>query len=210
MSAPSNLDPAYEKARHALRLSDPRAIAARADVLYRESDGKCGVFAIRYFDRRYEVAYPDGTVAEADSAKEASVFTQILLLHYLTTADGTPLRGEWVTFRQLPNGLMYERAFRARSLDPLAARFGSDADRFAAAAQRTGGEPARLGDRSFLFRALPRLPLLCVLWLGDEEMPAEANILFDASAGRYLPTEDLAAVGGALSGRLLRAAAAPV
>jgi hypothetical protein len=31
------------------------------------------------------------------------------------------------------------------------------------------------------------------------------NILFDSAAGHYLPTEDLSAVGGMLSGRLLRA-----
>lgn len=206
MSPPSNLDPAYEKARATLRSCDPQAVALRADVLYHKSDGGRGDFTMRFFDRRYQVAYPDGVVTEADSGKEAPIFVQILLLHYLTTADGTPLRGQWVTFRHLPNGLMYERAFRARSLDPLAAKFGRDPDRFAAAAQSIGGEPARLGDASFLFRALPRVPLLCVLWLGDEEMPAEASILFDASAGSYLPTEDLAALGGTLSGRLLRAA----
>ncbi len=68
-----------------------------------------------------------------------------------------------------------------------------------------GGERARLGDGSFYFRVLPRLPLMCVLWLGDEDVPPGANILFDAAAGAYLPGEDLAYVGIALTARLLGA-----
>lgn len=185
---------------------DPEATAWRADVPYTRLDAERGRFVVSYFDRRCAVAYPGGVVTDADTGQEASIFTQILVLHYLVTANGAPLKGQWVTFRNLPAGLMYERAFRARSLDSLIKAFGNDEERFAQAAVSIGGEPARLGDRSFLFRALPRVPLMCVLWLGDEEVQPEIGILFDASAGSYLPTEDLAALGGTLSGRLLRAA----
>ena len=34
-----------------------------------------------------------------------------------------------------------------------------------------GGEPMRLGDASFWFRAFPRLALAAVLWLGEEDLP---------------------------------------
>jgi hypothetical protein len=63
----------------------------------------------------------------------------------------------------------------------------------------------RFGDASFSFRPLPRLALACVLWLGDDEVPGSAKVLFDAAAGHYLPTEDLAGDGGMLAGRLLKA-----
>jgi hypothetical protein len=42
------------------------------------------------------------------------------------------------------------------------------------------------------------------LWLGEEDLPGSVNILFDSAAGHMLPTEDLAGVGGMLSGMLLR------
>jgi hypothetical protein len=205
MEAPKNYQPAYEKALADFRSADPLAMAARADARYDAAGEGRGCFLVPYFDRAYAVAYPEGTAVERGAERPASFFTQILLLHYLTTATGSLLKGTWVSFRELPGGLMYEAAFRARSLAPLIEAFGRAGEAFAAAATSVGGERARLGDYSFLFRALPRVPLMCVLWLGDDEMPAEASILFDAHAGDYLPTEDLAALGGTLSGRLLRA-----
>jgi hypothetical protein len=62
------------------------------------------------------------------------------------------------------------------------------------------------GDASFLFRPLPRLYLAVVLHLEDEEFPAFANILFDASAEHYLPTEDLIGLCEMLSRNLVRLA----
>jgi hypothetical protein len=53
---------------------------------------------------------------------------------------------------------------------------------------------------------LPRVWLAVVLHLADEEFPASANVLFDASASHYLPTEDLAVLGGMLTGRLIKSA----
>jgi len=40
-------------------------------------------------------------------------------------------------------------------------------------------------------KALPRVPLTVTLWLGDEELPPEGNIIFDSSITGYLPTEDI-------------------
>ena len=62
------------------------------------------------------------------------------------------------------------------------------------------------GDASFLFRVLPRLWMAVVLYLADDEFGASANVLFDGAADHYLPTEDLAVLGGMLSSRLIRIA----
>ena len=44
-----------------------------------------------------------------------------------------------------------------------------------------------------------------VIYEGDEEFSASANVLFDAAASNYLPTEDLAVLGGVLASRLIHA-----
>jgi hypothetical protein len=90
----------------------------------------------------------------------------------------------------------------------LAHAFGADLPAFEAAAQALGGEHLSFGDASFSFRLLPRVWLATVLNLADDEFPATANVLFDASASHYLPTEDLAVLGGILAGRLVKAARA--
>jgi hypothetical protein len=47
------------------------------------------------------------------------------------------------------------------------------------------------------------VPLQLVLYVGDEEFPAEANILFDHSVGEILSPEDIAWLAGMLVYRLI-------
>ncbi len=198
--------PALEKAQHALAKTHPGETAARAGVSYEEVDGGGGRFAVQLLGTRHHVRWPDGAVVRADDEGGVDIATGIILLHYLLAADGTQVAGEWIAFRNLPGGLGYDAAFQGRACLPLARRFGSDASAFQAAAKLLGGESLAYGDASFLFRVLPRLWMATVIHLTDEEFPASANVLFDASAGHYLPTEDLAVLGGVLASKLVKAA----
>ena len=38
-----------------------------------------------------------------------------------------------------------------------------------------------------VFPVLPRIPVQLILWQGDEELPPESTILFDATISDYLP-----------------------
>jgi len=58
------------------------------------------------------------------------------------------------------------------------------------------------GDASFMFALLPRVRMAIVLHLGDDEFPPAVTVLFDAATGHYLPTEDLAVLGGIVCGAL--------
>jgi len=53
------------------------------------------------------------------------------------------------------------------------------------------------------FLALPRLPMAVVLYLDEEGLSPSVNVLFDATAAEYLPTEDLILIGEYLSAALL-------
>jgi hypothetical protein len=102
----------------------------------------------------------------------------------------------------------YDTAFQQRAGLRIARLFGSDQQALMDAGRRLGGEPLEFGDASLLFRALPRVWMAVVLHVEDDEFPASANVLFDAAAGRYLPTEDLAVLGGLLASNLVKAARA--
>jgi hypothetical protein len=39
--------------------------------------------------------------------------------------------------------------------------------------------------------ALPKVPVTLLLWTADDEFPARADLLFDATAPRHLPTDIL-------------------
>jgi hypothetical protein len=195
--------PALEKARQAFPHLDPNQAAIRAAVPYED-----GIFRLPFFGTTYLVRWPDGAIAQASDGREPDVASRILMMHYLLTADGAPLEAKWIAFRNLPGGLGYYGAFQGRASMRLAHAFGADLPAFEAAAQALGGEHLSFGDASFSFRLLPRVWLATVLNLADDEFPATANVLFDASASHYLPTEDLAVLGGILAGRLVKAARA--
>ena len=63
-----------------------------------------------------------------------------------------------------------------------------------------------LGDLAYTFQALPRVSLLLVFWKGDEDFPASFQVLFDASASHYLPTDAYAILGSTLTRRLIKSA----
>jgi hypothetical protein len=52
---------------------------------------------------------------------------------------------------------------------------------------------------------LPRLKLAIAMWAGDEDFPAQARVLFEATAPHYLSTDGLAILGGQLIGHMLKA-----
>ena len=198
-------DPALQRAQQDLAAREPHLVAARAGVVYRRLTDQSGEFDVPFWGRQLVVAYPDGTVAVAGTEERPPIAEQILTLHYLTTADGVPMANGWVAFRELPGGMGYAPAFEGRANNRLKGPFGHDAEGFHRAAVALGGERLAFGDASYLFRVFPRLWLAVVLYLADEEFGASASVLFDGAASHYLPTEDLAVVGGMLAGRLIKA-----
>ena len=200
--------PALERARETLPRLEPGAVAKRAAVTYQASDTSRGQFQVGVFGAIHEVHWPSGEVRRSADQVRADIPTQILLLHYLLTADGSPMAEKWIAFRNLPGGLGYDAAFQGRANRRLAQAFGTDKAAFEAAARSLGGEGLSFGDAAFAFRVLPRVWLAVVLNLADDEFAANANVLFDAAASHYLPTEDLAVLGGILAGRLIKGARA--
>ncbi len=199
----SNYRPALEMAQKALLALDPSAVADRsgADLLQTEGGSE---FRLKLLGRQYRVPIPEAMVYDLATGDEAGTSTILVILHYLADADGSPVTNQWIPFRSVPGGNVYERAFRQQSLDPLVATFGPDPDTLSGAAEAMEGVRGTMGDVSYIFQALPHLPMACVLWRADEEQGAEANLLFDAVAPHYLPTEDLAAMGRALTFGLIR------
>ena len=198
-------DSALQIARQDLASREPHLIAARAGVVYRRLTDDIGEFDVPFWGQQFVVSFPEGTLTVAGSDDQPPIAEQILILHYLTTADGVPMANHWVAFRELPGGMGYAPAFEGRANHRLKQAFGHDAEGFHSAAKALGGETLTFGDASYLFRIFPKLWLAVVLYQADEEFGASASVLFDGAASHYLPTEDIAVVGGMLAGRLIKA-----
>jgi hypothetical protein len=194
---------ALDKARRELQQLDPFVVALRSGsrVLTRPS-GR--VVELAYWGRDTEVTWETGEVCSPAGAPLPPT-ARLIVLHYLLTADGTPLADRWLSFRELPDGRVYDTAFQRRACQPLARIFGQCPAAFIEAARRLGGEALSFGDASFLFRVLPRVRVAAILHTADDEFPAAASVLFDASTRHYLPIEDVAVLGGLVAGELIRA-----
>jgi hypothetical protein len=200
-SASSSLENRAEELRASLRLLDPELAAARSGISYRSLRPDRGELRCPLWGKRIAISWPDLT-ASNETGDKLPAFIQALLLYYLNTADGIPVLGTWVSFADLPDGRMYNKAFQGYTGDEIVKTFGLDLDAFKSACESNGGEPVDIGDASFMFMALPRVPILVTYWLGDEEFPSTCKILFDSSATHYLPIDGCAIVGSALAKRL--------
>jgi len=184
---------------------DPASVASRAGAVYRPPGA--GVHEIRFsvWGREVAVGVPGFVARDSATGKESDPGTQALTAYYLRTSDGSPVEGRWISFSELPDGAFYFRAFQGYTGEMLTRVFGEDLAALARAAEKLGGRREQEGDLAFSFHALPRVPILLVCWRGDEEFPTSAKLLFDASAGRHLPTDVCAILGSTLTRRLIRA-----
>lgn len=186
-----NRDVTLEMAQKEFAKYEPQNIAFRAGVKYLDQEGE---FLVPFLNEEYRVRFPSGEVYQ--QGKEISLDEQILILHYLNSAEGVPLKHQLISFKELPSGQIYINPFYNRAIRPLLKYFGDQPEKFIKAGLALGGEKGDKGDASVKINAFPMVPIIYVIWLGDDEFPPSGNILFDASAPNYLPTEDYAVVGG--------------
>lgn len=196
---------AMKLAAEELRNRDPLEVARLSGVQY-DHDG--GRFLLDFIGRPHEVVLPAGDVRYLDSNQDVPITEQVLILHYLNQAKGTPLTGDLITFREVPAGEFYYSAFVKRAEAPMLSTFGSKPNVLEATAPTIGGVPAPgYGDACARFQALPRVPITLVVWGGDEEFESSGKILFDRTISDYLSTEDIAWISGMVVYRLMRLAA---
>jgi hypothetical protein len=178
---------------------EERAKKAGADYQKGEEGEK---ITIHFFSEPYSIQFPQ-IEFHSPSKKVVSLVTRILLFHYLIRADGNPLTGKWVAYKDIPGGLLYAGVFARRVTEPLQRKFGKSAKSFKETGIKSGGEPAEVGDASFILHAFPYVPLQYVLWEGDEEFPPSVQLLFDASVDHYLSLEDIVVLGQVTTGRVI-------
>jgi len=184
---------------------NPKRLENRTGARFFVEDNREGLI-VPYFGQPRRIAWPEVAVTPVDGPGEIALTEQVLILHYLLHASGETLTGHAIDFRQVPEGSFYWSAFVSRAKKPLLETFGRNLPFYLKVAESLGGEPQSLGDAAARFLAFPRVPITHVLWGGDDEFQPEANILFDETIPRYLPTEDIAALSGASVYRLMGAA----
>jgi hypothetical protein len=188
---------AVELAREELKGEDPMRIAEGIGAAF-QADKKGGaVFSFPFMGKSISAAWPAVELTYQGRKDEIPIQQQVLLLHYLKGAVRARAAGEWIAYQEVPDGKFYLDAFLRRAKIPMVQAFGSQPERLLElAAQVYGAKPFDQGDLSVLVQALPKVPVVLILWKGDEEFPPEGNILFDKSISDILSAEDIAWLAG--------------
>lgn len=190
-SDPKNYRIALTLSRNNLAAKDPEEMAAKSGCPY---DLATSSFSVPCLNHPFTVTYPDGVVKYAATELEPYFILQIVMLNYLSRADGTPLSYDFIPYRDLEFGSAFYDAFQRTAIYPLARTFGQKPELLLAAAAPFGGIPHTQGSGTgVILYLLPRVPVLYKVWPGDDEFPAQANILLDRTINHYLHTEDVAA-----------------
>jgi len=190
--------------KEALRLAwdglSGRSLAAVAEESGARTAGEGLV--LKMMDRDCSLDPASRTMSYGDDGSPVKPHMQVLVLHYLLGAGKAEPTGEMVTFREFVGGAAYFPAYKKRTLDILVSRFGADLGSMRRAGERIGGTPLGKATVGFRTRFFPKFEVDVLMWAGDEEVPASANILFDSCARTTLSTEDITVVAGALCSRL--------
>jgi len=201
-SASSDLAKRAGGLRESLRLLDPELVAARSGCRYLSLGPGRGELHIPFWGKPVILTWPNLT-GYSNTDDEIPLLIGAILLYYLITSDGTSLSGNWVSFADLPGGRTYNAAFQGYTGNEIVKAFGVDPEAFKSSCEKAGGEFMNVGDASFVFQVLPRLPLMATYWLGDDDFPSSCKILFDSSATHYLPIDGCAILGSMLTRRLI-------
>lgn len=197
-----NYEVAFRLAREEIKNCDlaERSRAAGAEWLPEEGIVRVKMLGrnIHYLAEKRDVVEPGG--------KEVELWEKIVILHYLVTAGGKPPSGNFISYKDIPDGRLYWPNFVGRVHRPLIKAFGSNPQMLTETAKRFEGKPYEKGDAAALIPALPRVSLLYIIWGADEEFSADAACLFDETISDYLPAEDITVLSSMTAIKMMKAA----
>jgi hypothetical protein len=179
---------------------DPEDVYLRTSVFFDEK----GFYTVVFMGQKYQVYVNEERIEGPDGDNLASdTEFQLLLLTYLLFAQDVPFSGKWVSEKDLSGGNLFFRGPHALPTTSLTERFGKAPEKFLEIGTVLGGTKIEYGDVAFEFLALPRIPVVCVLWAEDEEFPARVSFLFDPSIESHFQLDVVLALARCVTKNLL-------
>lgn len=156
------------------------------------------------YNRNFIVS-SDGIHAEDDSLVTPAV--RVIIAKYILTCREFDLGADdpLMTYRDFKGASPLISYFTTNTNKTLETTFSGKLDSLQKKCRELGAEERKnqLYDCSFVFKALPRVPVILNFNDIDDLFPATCSILYRASAAEFLDMECLAMTGTLLSGKLI-------
>jgi len=186
-------DAGESKAWDLLAASDPATVCAHAGA---DFDPREGTYRVSSFGRVFTVNPVERLILGSEPGSEVfltryvSLF-RLSLLWYLLKATAARPSGKLVNPTGLPGGDIFLKGSHVLPLDALAAKYATRPEAFLESGAALGGIPAAYGNAAVVLSPLPKVPVTILLWTEDDEFPARAGLLFDATCTAHLPLDVL-------------------
>jgi len=155
-------------------------------------DSNAKSLQVKFLNKEYTISCTSGEVTCESMTEDITTTVKVLILHYLVNADIRPLSSKHISFKEIRGGgAIYYQTFQKRAIQPLIKTFGQNAGRLYNAGAKLGGTIEKYGNAAVTIKIFPLVPVTYVVWQGDDEVPANATILFDESVTSFLPGEDI-------------------
>lgn len=168
--------------------------------------GKCGIqynantrtFCFSSLGTDLEIIYPSYEIQP-----KVSGWHELLILHYLDLADGTPLSGKEISFSQMESGMVRGGGIDHKCEMAIRTITEKDERKVDYICAQLGGERIQSNaDIAYRIPFLPRFPVTLKVWFPDDEFPASGRLLIDESADHYFTIEDAVTVAELLIERI--------
>jgi hypothetical protein len=113
----------------------------------------------------------------------------IPLLSYIIESNGKETTGDWVPFRELPDGAPMAPLFVRKGEQALKQLIDKHTDLLELLIDIFSGQrtvDAFSADIAVVLYPLPKLPIMICYWKPEEDMGSDLNLFFDSSAGHHL------------------------
>lgn len=189
----------YEHFKSIFAKTDPNLISERCNLTF---DNDSNAFLIHLMGEPYSIHHPSAEIRDANGGLLEAMNASILLLRYLSEGSYAKPTGKLLTYRDIPWGEVYYPNFQGRCIIRLSRTFGNRIDVFEKAMEKIEAQKIDMGDSAYKFAFIDNLYVYFILWGGDDEFPASAQILFDDNIPLAFTAEDIAVVGDVSIGKL--------
>jgi len=178
------LEQVYESSFSELKEKDLSEVAVKCGA--RTDPDK--TLVLDYFKKAIKIDLKNCKIAYADSGEKVDLFTATIVLHYILTADGEPISGDWISYRELPDGMFYFRTIPG-VLEPLRQKYETSFKKLLESTSQYSGSKSRSFNNGAVIYPFPYFPVMLILEEKTEEFDSDLRVLFDSSAPHYMKTD---------------------
>lgn len=140
-----------------------------------------GTYRVTAWENDYVIDPLGQKIEQSGGVGSSHDYFFIFLINFILNNKSNQTGGEWISVNDLPGGPTFFRGPHEIPTTLISNVFGNDSAELHKQCSTLGGIPLEMADFSYQFDIIGPVKVALLYWLGDEDFPAEAKLLFDIS-----------------------------